>query len=94
MMEIHDLKCWKEHYEALVEPDPKLRKSVEIRKTTDRTFAVGDLLILREYDKEECCFTGRIALRLVTHILLPTSGFVPEKHCAMSIVPVRLEVSP
>lgn len=83
----HKLKIWPEHFEAVTHPDPRRRKTVEIRKD-DRGYCVGDTLHLQEWDpKTETC-SGWSAKFLVTHILRGgpwlTVGYV-----AMSIMPVQ-----
>ncbi|WCR29734.1 DUF3850 domain-containing protein [Paenibacillus thiaminolyticus] len=45
----HKLKIWPEHFEAVTHPDPRRRKTVEIRKD-DRGYCVGDTLHLQEWD--------------------------------------------
>lgn len=43
---IHDLKCWPEHFAAILAGD----KRCELRREDTRRFAVGDRLRLREWD--------------------------------------------
>ena len=45
-MTTHDLKCWPEYYDPIIE---KI-KTWEFRKD-DRPYAVGDTLLLREWDR-------------------------------------------
>ena len=61
---IHHLKTWPHLFAAIAEPDPLLRKTVEIRKD-DRHFQAGDILVLEEYDVVNG-YTGRSIQRIVT----------------------------
>ena len=43
---LHVLKCWPHPFDAVWHGE----KTHEIRKTDDRSFALGDRLLMREYD--------------------------------------------
>lgn len=79
----HKLKILQEYFEAVTEPNPMKRKTVEIRKD-DRGYRVGDTLLLQEIDHIQR-YTGREAEVLVTHI---TKGqpWLPEGYVALSIL--------
>jgi len=62
-MTIHELKCWPEGFQAVVDG----RKPFEVRKD-DRGFEVGDTLHLREYDPDVGTYTGRETDVRVTYI--------------------------
>ena len=59
----HRLKSWPEFFRAVRTGD----KTFEVRKN-DRAFAVGDLLILAEWDPEARAFTGRTQSVRVTYL--------------------------
>lgn len=62
-IEVHELKCLPEYYEAALLG----KKSFELRKD-DRKFKVGDLVLLREYDNGY--YTGRtLGYRTIVYIL-------------------------
>jgi hypothetical protein len=63
-MNTHVLKIWPEFYDALESG----QKNFELRND-DRGFAVDDVLVLREWDKQTGHYTGRVAYRRVTYIL-------------------------
>lgn len=42
----HELKIWPKYFEAVTHGS----KTVELRREDDRQFAVGDVLVLREWD--------------------------------------------
>lgn len=73
-MTTHELKCWPEFFQAILER----RKTHDLRRSDDRTFRVGDLLKLREFDPKSERYTGRDQTVEVTYI---TSADVP---CALS----------
>jgi hypothetical protein len=73
MMVRHYLKTWPEFFEDLISG----KKTFELRKD-DRSFAVGDVLQLREYDPSTKSYSGREATRWVTYIL----GHRTEAGCA------------
>lgn len=78
-MKNHDLKCWPEFFQAIVDG----RKTFEIRKD-DRGFAVGDALTLREWDYEMACYTGRARVVEVTYIARDVFG-IPSDVVVMGI---------
>ncbi|SFV08074.1 ASCH/PUA domain-containing protein [Alicyclobacillus macrosporangiidus] len=84
-METHELKTWPEYFEPLLRGE----KTVELRKD-DRGYAVGDTLILREYDPETGQYTGRSCTRLVTHILRGEPWLQPG-YAALSVVDTEKE---
>ena len=63
-MTVHDLKCWPEFFE----PVWRGEKTAEIRYN-DRKYAVGDVLLLREWEPEMAAYTGRECRRMVTHMI-------------------------
>ncbi|WP_051663137.1 ASCH/PUA domain-containing protein [Alicyclobacillus macrosporangiidus] len=79
-MATHELKTWPEYFEPLLHGE----KTVELRKD-DRGYAVGDTLILREYDPDTRQYTGRICTRTVTHILRG-GPWLQDGYVALSVV--------
>ena len=75
----HELKCWPEHF-AAVELGSK---SFEIR-LNDRNYAVGDMLLLREWCPQARQFTGS-ALRVMVHYLLDDPAFLAPGYVCLSI---------
>jgi len=60
----HELKCWPEYYEKVVDGS----KPFEARKN-DRGFEVGDTLLLQEWMPDSSAYTGRETRRTITYIL-------------------------
>lgn len=60
----HNLKCWPEFFDAIV----RGRKKHDLRRADDRDFKVGDLVLLREFDPEARCYTGRAQKVEITYI--------------------------
>lgn len=58
-----ELKTWPEYFEPLLSDDKTFEARVD-----DRDFAVGDLLILREWDPAKG-YTGRRTERRISYIL-------------------------
>jgi len=89
---VHELKCWPEPFAALLDG----RKRFEVR-VDDRGFAVGDVLVLHEWDPyldrhdySSCKgeYTQRDPVRmLVTYILHGGRFGLPEDVCVMSVEP-------
>lgn len=79
-MTTHELKTWPEPFQAMWVG----HKLFEFRKN-DRDFNVGDLLNLREWDKEKG-YSGRAIKAEVTWILKDGFG-LPDGYCIMSIDP-------
>lgn len=77
----HELKLDPVQFAAVVDGT----KRHEVRDTTDRTFAVGDLLVLREFDRAAQCYTGNTHLRVVSNITAGGSYGLPKNLCVMSI---------
>ena len=69
-----ELKCWPAFFGAIAAGD----KRHDLRRSTDRDFRVGDLLLLREFDPDSCAYTGRTQKVAVTYV---TSADMP---CALS----------
>ena len=88
-MRKHELKCWPEPFAALSDG----RKRFEVRQD-DRGFAVGDVLVLHEWDPTERDFIrdsdrkrlAPLCMR-VTYILYGGRFGLPENMCVMSLEP-------
>ena len=80
-MKIHDLKCWPQYFEAILEG----KKTFEVRYN-DRGYEEGDVLLLQEYDMREMRYTGRSMKMLVGYILQSDVGVRPG-WVAMTIIP-------
>ena len=61
---IHELKTWPEYYQSVADGS----KPFEVRND-DRRFAVGDVLLLREYEPITEQYTGNTLRRRVTYVL-------------------------
>ena len=68
MKQEHELKCHRQYFNDVWYG----RKPYEVRYD-DRGYAVGDVLILRDYDPQTDNYSGASIRALVTHIL---RGFV------------------
>lgn len=75
-MKTHELKIWPEFFDAVNDG----RKTNELRKS-DRSFQVGDLVKLREWDDRKFIFTGRECTRKITYITEGVGpGSIPPFH--------------
>jgi hypothetical protein len=79
MAKRHDLKVWPLWFQAIWDGD----KTAEFRRD-DRDFAVGDILVLREYDPGTPEFTGRKVEVRVTHITTSAGVGIPDGYVMMS----------
>jgi hypothetical protein len=79
----HRLKTWSEYFVGLLDGV----KGFEIRKD-DRNFAVGDVLILEEYNPDRQEYTGRKLSRRVTYKLPGGKFGLSPEFCVLSLVPV------
>ena len=70
----HTLKCWPEFFDEIAAG----RKRHDLRRSDDRSFEVGDIMRLKEFDPISQTFTGREQLVEITYI---TSA---ERKCALS----------
>lgn len=70
----HDLKTWPAYFAAVADG----RKTFELRRD-DRGYAVGDTLLLREWEPDAERYTGREERRRVTYVVrdAPWFGLVP-----------------
>jgi hypothetical protein len=81
---LHELKTWPQFFDAIVDRS----KAFELR-VDDRNFAVGDRLLLREWDPEvsgrntDDHYTGREMIVDVTYIL-------PVEHGARVVMSIRV----
>lgn len=80
-MKIHDLKCWPQYFEAILQG----KKTFEVRYN-DRGYEEGDTLLLQEYDMKEDRHTGRSVKMRVKYILQADVGIRPG-WVVMAIVP-------
>lgn len=79
----HTLKLWPQYFDAVADG----RKRFEVRSTKDRTFAVGDVLVLREWDHNTETYSGRSVRVVVTFVL--GAPFAPEGNVILSIDPAH-----
>lgn len=86
-MKTHELKTWPEPFTAIIEG----RKVHEVR-AFDRPFAVGDVLLLQEWNPDPTTdeaphgYTGRFVTADVTYLTPGGSWGLPSNLCVMSIV--------
>ena len=78
-MKKHSLKTWLNPFAAQL----KGLKNYEVR-INDRDFAVGDFLILREWDEFTEQFTGEELIREVTYMTYGGAFGMPKGLCIMS----------
>lgn len=64
MKMIHELKCWPEHFDAVMDGS----KTFEVRRD-DRWFSVGDILDLRRWEPTARVYTGQVVNVRVCYIL-------------------------
>jgi len=83
-MKVHELKTLNPHFSAVWDK----RKKMEVRNN-DRNFSNGDILHLKEYDKNKNVYTGREVLADVTHLLSGGEFGIDPDHCVMSIKTFR-----
>jgi hypothetical protein len=79
-MREHELKTWPEFFQAILDGT----KRHEIR-VDDRGFAVGDVLVLREWDPHVDDYTNRKLRVLVTYKTGGGNWGLPSNVCVMSI---------
>jgi len=60
-------------------------KTCEFRQVRDRTFKVGDTLILNEYDPDTKEESGEQEIRQVTHVLHGGEFGVPKGYVVISL---------
>ena len=77
---IHELKTWPEPFEAVVSG----KKTHELR-VNDRPFAVGDVLMLCEYDPLKREYTAMTCNVQITYITHGGAFGLPDNMCVMSI---------
>jgi ribosomal protein S17 len=77
---IHELKCWPDFYEAVLNGN----KTFEVRKD-DRGFKVGDILHLREWNPKTETYSGRELARTVTYILRGGQLGIEEGYVVMGL---------
>lgn len=77
----HDLKTWLEPFAAIVAD----KKFYEIRKESDRSFRVGEVLLLREWNEVEKRYTGRAIEANITYLTRGPSWDIPVGMVVMSL---------
>lgn len=87
----HELKCWPRFFDEIAAG----RKRHDLRRAHDRDFQVGDRLILREFDPNTGCYTGRrqdVEVTYITSSDRPCALFDDALHpdfCILSIALVQ-----
>ena len=79
----HELKTWPSYFEAIVRGE----KPFEARRN-DRDFAVGDTLVLMEWDpgpRSPGAFTGRQMERVVTYVMHGDQFGIEPGYCVLGI---------
>jgi hypothetical protein len=76
----HCLKTWPEYYKSVIDGS----KPFEVRQN-DRSFHVGDTLILQEYDPEKKQYTGQETEFSVTYILVGGAFGVEDGYVVMGL---------
>lgn len=79
----HELKILPEYFQAVRNGN----KTFEIRKN-DRGYAVGDRLILREYDNGR--FTGETEIRYVSYVL-DDATYLQEGYVALGLIYIYIK---
>lgn len=79
-MKSHQLKTWPQYFAALCDGS----KTFEAR-LNDRDFAVGDELVLREWDPVTEKFSGAFLEMRVTYILRGPAFGVADGFCVMAV---------
>ena len=79
---IHDLKCHPEPFQAIIDGV----KLWEFRKDDrDPRYAVGDVLLLREWEPATKAYTARCTMARVVYLLRGPEYGIPEGYCVMSM---------
>ena len=86
MGDTHYLKTWPEYFAAIEAG----RKTFEVRRG-DRDFAVGDVLVLEEYDPATQKYSGRIAVVCVTYVFRGDSDPFGAVSPGFVVMGIRLE---
>jgi hypothetical protein len=76
---VHELKCWQEYFPLMING----RKAFEIRRA-DRDYQAGDVLDLREWNKDLRQYTGNRAAARVIAVYHQLPG-LEAGFCAMTI---------
>lgn len=90
-MSIHNLKCRPENFDPIHDRS----KNFELR-FDDRNFAVGDFLILREYDESSDYYSGRKAIRRISYLATGPRNGLSAGFAILSLdcpFPAGLEIS-
>lgn len=80
MKQVHRLKTWPEYFQAVKRGD----KPFEVRRA-DRPYAVGDWLILEEWDSRTETYSGDSVTVEVTYLLQGGLFGVAEDYCVMGL---------
>lgn len=78
----HELKCWPPYFN-----DVKTGiKTFEVRRW-DRHFAVGDELLLREWDPHDQEYTGRVVSQHIVYLFEGGTFGLDPRYCILGIAP-------
>lgn len=77
---VRNLKVWPEYFDDVRSGV----KPFELRKN-DRSFEVGDILILAEFNNEKQKLTGRITIKEITYILHEFQNVLKEGYVILGL---------
>ncbi len=87
--EQHQLKVWPEPFDALADGT----KLFEFRKD-ERSYRVGDELVLDEWDPDDERYTGRSLRRTITYLLRGPAFGIPQGFICLSLAAARPVLPP
>ncbi len=83
MTKRHELKTWPKYFAAIRDGT----KNFEIR-LNDRDFALGDIVVLKEFDPGSEAYTGQVEERQITFLLSEEEFGVAHTHVAIGFGPI------
>lgn len=84
MSTTHEIKCIFPYFSDVW----LVRKNFEIRNN-DRNYQAGDFVLIKEFDKNTACYTGRSVLVIITYILKDFPQGLKDNYIVFSFHPLK-----
>jgi len=84
MYKRHEIKCINPYFTDVW----NVHKNFEVREN-DRNYKAGNFVLIKEFDKNTACYTGRSVLVIITYILKNFPQGLKDNYIVFSFYPLK-----